>query len=143
MVDKSDGYIANYFANHDRVQLQPTATKSVSSKQDPSSPSSSSASSLSSNSPKSNVSSFLKVSSPNETTTNSPSPESGFLMTLIRSSSIQSPRNPPNEPAGASVNNDEQSNNSKFIKSKVTAALNHMKYRKNNKFRLIAIRKSS
>lgn len=140
MVDKSSDFIANYFVPQDRVQLQSTPSitlpdstliKSVSSKQDQSSSSSSSASSLSGNSPKSNTSSFLKVSPPNERKTNSTSPENGFLMTLIRSTSIQSQRNPSNEPVGAGVNNDEQSTNGKFIRNKVTAALNHMKYRKN------------
>ena len=138
MADKTDGFIANYFAPHEKVQLpltlpDPSLFKSASSKQDPSSPSSPSPSTISwpsTNSLPPNVNSFVKISSPNDRTTASPSSENGLLMTLIQSSPSNSQRTPANELGGTSANNEELSNNSKFIKSKVTAALNHMKYRK-------------
>lgn len=142
MADKTDDFIANYFAPHEKVQLQPTLPltlpdpsliKSASSKQDrstPSSPSPSTISWTSANSFPPNVNSFVKISSPNDRTTASPSSENGLLMTLIQSSSTNSQRTPANELGGTNANNEELSNNGKFIKSKVTAALNHMKYRK-------------
>lgn len=142
MVDKTNGFIANYFVPTDKVQIKPTLPlilpdpalfKSTSPKQDrspPSSPTPSTISWTSTNSLPPNVNSFVKVSPSNDRTTASPSSENGLVLTLIQSPSGNSQRAPSNEPTGANVNNDELSNNGKFIKSKVTAALNHMKYRK-------------
>jgi cysteine protease ATG4 len=79
------------------------------------------------NSPKTNLSSFLKISSPK--THSPPSSENGFLMTIVRNPSTNSQRIQSNEPVGTPVTNEELSNNNKFFKSKMTAALNHMKYR--------------
>jgi len=115
-------------------------TSSPSSKNERSSPSPTS--STSSLSTKSNLSSFLKISSPNRTKVpNSSSSDDRFVMTIIRSPSSSSQRPPPSpssiEPvmitpplaAAAAASNEDPSNNNKFFKSKVTAALNHMKYR--------------
>jgi hypothetical protein len=94
------------------------------------SPSPSSSPLFTGNSPKTNLSSFLKISSPNPKTNNSPPLEERFLMTVIRSPSSNSQRIQSNEPSGATITNEELSNNNKFFKNKMTAALNHMKYRK-------------
>ena len=84
-----------------------------------------------SSSPKSTSSSFLKVSVPNGSSNSSPSSSDDlFVMTIIKSPSISSQRTQTNEIVGTTVVNEELSSNNKFLKSKVTAALNHMKYRK-------------
>lgn len=81
------------------------------------------------NSPKTNLTSFLKISSPLHKTNGTPSHEEGFVMTIIRSPSTSSQRTQSTEPTTPIVINDESANNNKFFKNKVTAALNHMKYR--------------
>ncbi|UJR21316.1 hypothetical protein I4U23_024407 [Adineta vaga] len=106
-------------------------TRSTSSKPDrcltPSSTSSTSSLTASS-SPKTNFS-FLKVSSSNRKGSGSPPPDDRFLMTIIKSPSSNTQRIQNNEPVGTTVVNEELSSNNRFLKSKVTAALNHMKYR--------------
>ncbi len=104
----------------------------VSPKQDRS-PTPSLASSTSSlatcNSPKTNISSFLKISSPLHKTNSSPPSDDRLVMTIIRSPSTSSQRIQSNESSGPTITNEELANNNKFFKNKVTAALNHMKYR--------------
>jgi len=104
----------------------------VSPKQDRS-PTPSSASSTSSlatgNSPKTNLSSFLKISSPLHKTNSSPSSDDRLVMTIIRSPSTSYQRTQSNEPTGPTITNEELANNTNFLKNKMTAALNHMKYR--------------
>ncbi len=130
--DDDNNIIDDYFNLRSRAQstshlLSPDSATIKSVSPTPSSTSSTS-SLVQGNSPKTNLSSFLKVSSPNHKSNNSPpSPENGLLMTIIRSPSTNSQRIPSNE---ATVINEELSNNNKFFKSKMTAALNHMKYRK-------------
>ena len=94
----------------------------------PVSPTSSVSSLVPGNSSKTNLSSFLKISSPK--TNSPPASDNGLMMTIIRSPSTNSQRTQTNESANATVPNEELSNNNKFFKSKMTAALNHMKYRK-------------
>ncbi|CAF1114630.1 unnamed protein product [Adineta steineri] len=112
-----------------------TTTATNSPKQDrslmSSSDSSPSYSFTTTNSPKTNLSSFLKVSSPTRKPNNSSPSDEQFVMTIIRSPSTSSQRIlQTNEPVGTTVVNEELANsNNKFLKSKVTAALNHMKYR--------------
>ncbi|CAF0875162.1 unnamed protein product [Adineta ricciae] len=104
--------------------------RSTSSNQDRSLTPSSTSSSVVSSSPKPTSSSFLKVSMPNGSSNSSPSSSDDlFVMTIIKSPSISSQRTQTNEPVGPTVVNEELSSNNKFLKSKVTAALNHMKYR--------------
>jgi hypothetical protein len=64
-------------------------------------------------------------------------------MTIIKSPSINSQRQSSNSvndlattttTSPSIIMNEDVSNNGKFFKSKVTAAFNHMKYRKLNKF---------
>lgn len=97
----------------------------------------SSTSSLSTtNSSKSNLSSFLKISLPNRKTTNPTSTEDRFVMTIIKSPSIPSQRIQSISSNDLSISpspittNEDVTNNSKLFKNKVTAAFNHMKYRK-------------
>jgi hypothetical protein len=142
MFENTDDYTDDYFTPRHRAQstshlLSPDSAtiRSMSPRQDRSTPSpTSSISSLApTNSPKNTLSSFLKISSPNRKTTSSPPSEDRFIMTIIRSPSTSSQqRAPVNDPVGTPVTNEELSNNNKFFKSKVTAALNHMKYRKFN-----------
>lgn len=110
------------------------STRSTSSNQDRSlTPSSTSSSSslVVSNSPKPTSSSFLKVSTSNRSANSSPSSSDDlFVMTIIKSPAVSSQRTQTNESVGTTVVNEELSSNNKFLKSKVTAALNHMKYRK-------------
>jgi hypothetical protein len=105
------------------------------------SPASSTSSLATSNSPKTNLSSFLKIPSPNRKTTVTQSTEDRFIMTIIKSPSINSQRQSSNSvndlattTSPSIIMNEDVSNNGKFFKSKVTAAFNHMKYRKLNKF---------
>jgi hypothetical protein len=133
----------DYFTPRHRAQstsrlLPPDSTisKPVSSRQDQSStpssssPSSSTSSLATGNTSKINFSSFLKISSPNHKSNNSPPAEESFVMTIIRSPSTSSQRTQSNEPVGTTITNEELANNNNFFKNKVTAALNHMKYRK-------------
>jgi hypothetical protein len=140
-VDNLDENENGFFSTRCRTQstshlLSPDSAsiKSSSPKQDRSttpSTGSSTTSLVAGNSPKPNVSSFLQISSPNRKPSNSPPSEDRFVMTIIRSPSTSSPRLQPNEPpVGMTQTNEDLSNNNKFFKSKVTAALNHMKYRK-------------
>jgi hypothetical protein len=103
------------------------------------SPASSTSSLATSNSPKTNLSSFLKIPLPNRKTTTTQSTEERFVMTIIKSPSINSQRiasissndlatTIPTPPP--TTMNEDVSNNSKFFKGKMTAAFNHMKYRK-------------
>jgi len=102
------------------------------------SPSSSTSSLATSNSSKTNLSSFLKIPLPNRKTTTTQSTEERFVMTIIKSPSINSQRISSissNDlattiPPATTTMNEDVSNNSKFFKSKMTAAFNHMKYRK-------------
>ena len=104
------------------------------------SPASSTSSLANSHSSKSNLSSFLKIPLPSRKSTPTPPVEERFVMTIIRSPSINSqqrlsstssndltraisPPPPPPPPV------EDISNNSKFFKNKMTAAFNHMKYR--------------
>ena len=96
------------------------------------SPASSTSSLAATNSPKASLSSFLKVSLSNRHVSDSPPPEDRFVMTIIRSPSTSSQRPPQNEPVGTPTASEDPSNNNKFLKSKVTAALNHMKYRRSH-----------
>ncbi|CAF2411983.1 unnamed protein product [Rotaria sp. Silwood2] len=135
MFDIRDDNTNNYFNSRYRTQssshlLSPdlVCVKPMSPQQDRS-PGLSTTSFAASNSPKANSSSFLKISSPNHKTSSSPSPEDRFVMTIIRSPSTSSQRILSTEPSGPTTTNEEFSNNNKFFKSKVTAALNHMKYR--------------
>jgi hypothetical protein len=100
------------------------------------SPASSTSSLATSNSPKTNLSSFLKIPSPNRKTTITQSTEDRFIMTIIKSPSINSQRQSSNSvndlattTSPSIIMNEDVSNNGKFFKSKVTAAFNHMKYR--------------
>ncbi len=105
------------------------------------SPASSTSSLAMSNSPKTNLSSFLKIPLPNRKTPTTPqSTEDRFIMTIIKSPSTNSSRvtsNSSNDlltttppPQSTTTTNEDVSNNGKLFKSKVTAAFNHMKYRK-------------
>jgi hypothetical protein len=140
MFDNNDENGNNDFNPRNRAQstshlLSPDygSMKSISPKQDRSttpSSASSTSSPATGNSPKTNASSYLKFSSPNHKASSSSPPEDHFVMTIIRSPSTSSQRMQANEPVGATQTNEELSNNNKYFKSKVTAALNHMKYRK-------------
>lgn len=80
-------------------------------------------------SPKSTTVTYFK-NAPSTTKSNiSPSPEDGFIMTIIRSPSTSSQRMQSIEPATLPITNEELPNNNSFLRTKVTAALNHMKYR--------------
>jgi hypothetical protein len=105
------------------------------------SPASSTSSLATSNSSKNNLSSFLKISLPNRKSTVTQTIEDRFIMTIIKSPSVNSQRvssnssndlatTIPPSPTTTTTMNEDVSNNSKFFKSKVTAAFNHMKYRK-------------
>lgn len=109
---------------------------STSSKSDRSAPHASTSSLAASNSTKSNLSSLFKNPVSTRKTTISQSAEDRFIMTLIKTPIDTSPRIPSNSSADmmnslatTPVNEDSAANN-KFFKSKVTAAFNHMKYRK-------------
>jgi hypothetical protein len=79
---------------------------------------------------RSSLTSFLKISSPNRRLADSSPNDDRFVMTIIRSPSTGSQRPlPTNEPIVSSIANEDLSNSNKFFKSKMTAALNHMKYR--------------
>jgi len=134
--DNTDDYFNPPYRTQSSLRLLPpdsVTIKPVSQRQDlsptPSSISSSASSLTTGNSSKTNLSSFLKISSPNHKANSSSAPENHFLMTIIRSPSTSSQRTQSNESTGTTVTNEELSNN-KFFKNKVTAALNHMKYRK-------------
>lgn len=109
-------------------------SRTISSRQDrsltPSPTPSSSSSLILGASPKTTSISFHKNASSNHKTNVAPPPEDGFIMTIIRSPSTSSQRTPSNEPVTPPVANEELSNNGSFLRNKVTAALNHMKYRK-------------
>lgn len=117
------------------LSAEPITVKSISA-------TSSTSSLTTSNSPKNNLSSFLKMSLTNRKTTVSRPTEDRFVMTIIKSPSSNSQRMPSNSSNDSYITtssttataNDDTSNNSKFLKSKVTAALNHMKYRKLRNF---------
>ncbi len=103
------------------------------------SPASSTSSLATSNNSKNNLSSFLKISLPNRKSTSTQPTEDRFVMTIIKSPSINSQRITSNSSNDLTTTtplppptttNEDVSNNSKFFKSKVTAAFNHMKYRK-------------
>lgn len=102
------------------------------------SPASSTSSLATSHSSKSNLSTFLKIPLPSRKSTPTPPVEERFVMTIIRSPSVNSQRlssnsstdltraiSPPPPPTPV----EDISNNSKFFKNKMTAAFNHMKYR--------------
>lgn len=78
--------------------------------------------------------SFLKISSTSCKTLSSSPTEDRFVMTIIRSPSTSSQSRMLSTDSATTPTptptHEESSNNSKFFKSKVTAALNHMKYRK-------------
>lgn len=109
--------------------------KSISSSPSP-------ASSTSSLSSKTNLSSFLKIPLPNRKSTTPQPTEDRFVMTIIKSPSSNSQRISSTSsselsittPSTAITTNEDISNNGKFFKNKVTAAFNHMKYRKSDKF---------
>jgi hypothetical protein len=86
-------------------------------------------------------SSTLSLATGNGTNTNMPSPsnrrtiisqstEDRFIMTLIKSPVDNSPRISSHDLVATTPVNEELPVNNKFFKSKVTAAFNHMKYRK-------------
>ncbi|CAF0977220.1 unnamed protein product [Rotaria sp. Silwood1] len=136
MFDIHDDNTNEYFNSRYRTQstshlISPdlACAKPMSPQQDRSPTLSSKSSFGTSSTSKINSSSFLKISSPNHKINNSPSPEDRFVMTIIRSPSTSSQRILSTEPSGPTITNEELSNNNKFFKSKVTAALNHMKYR--------------
>ena len=155
MLDSTDDGIDDFFVSHSRTQstshlLSPDSAmmKPVSFKSDRSTPSPTpSVSSLTTaHSPKSGFSSFLKVNSPNRKASNSPPAEDRFVMTIIRSpsTSSQRPIPPPattttSESVASVTTPDDASNSNKFFKSKVTAALNHMKYRQLTSWTLTAL----
>jgi hypothetical protein len=110
--------------------------KSISSTPSPASSTSSLATSTSS---KTNLSSFLKIPLPNRKSTNPQPTEDRFVMTIIKSPSINSQRISSTSSSdlstttpSAAIANEDISNNGKFFKNKVTAAFNHMKYRKSD-----------
>ena len=114
------------------VLVQPLVSKS-----DRSTPHSSTSSLTMSTSSKLSLSSFLKVPLPSRKATVSQSSEDRFVMTIIKSPCNHSPRMPSTSSTDlvtpttmASPTSEEVATNNKFFKSKVTAALNHMKYRK-------------
>lgn len=94
----------------------------------PSSASSTSSLAVSS-SPKSSLSSFLKVATPSHDESNASPSDDRFVMTIIKSPSPSSHRAHTHEPVASSTVSEDLSSNNKFLKSKMTAALNHMKYR--------------
>ncbi|CAF0852052.1 unnamed protein product [Rotaria sordida] len=132
--DNSNGHFSPRYKAQSTSQLllpDSISTKSISS--------TSSASSLAmSNSPKNNLSSFLKMSLSNRKTTITRPTEDRFIMTIIKSPSVNSQRASSNSSSEfftapstltTMTTNDDLQNNSKFLKNKVTAAFNHMKYR--------------
>lgn len=109
--------------------------QSISSKNDRSIPHLSTSSLATPTTAKSNISSFFKNSLSIRKTTISQSTEGRFMMTLIKTSPENASRLPStnsNETSTPSSANDDfpSNTNNKFFKSKVTAALNHVKYRK-------------
>ena len=109
---------------------------SVSTKSDRSAPHASTSSLATSTVTKSNASSLFKIPVANRKTIIAQSTEDRFVMTLIKSPVDTSSRIPstssndlPTTIATTPVTEDSAANN-KFFKSKVTAAFNHMKYRK-------------
>ncbi|CAF5117257.1 unnamed protein product [Rotaria magnacalcarata] len=135
MYEINDDNNNDYFNSRYRTQStsylvlnDSTSVKSLSPKQNRSETASAASSPIASSSSKINTSSQLRISSPNPKTSISSSPDDRFVMTIIRSPSTSSQRILSMEPVGPTVMNEELSNN-KFFKSKVTAALNHMKYR--------------
>jgi hypothetical protein len=140
MFESNDEHTNGYFNPRYRAQsalhlLSPdsASNKSPLPKQDRSttpSTASSTSSLATSSSPKTSLSSFLRISSPNRKESSSPPSDDRFIMTIIRSPSTSSQRMQAIEPVGTTVADGELSNSNKFFKSKVTAAFNHMKYRK-------------
>lgn len=91
------------------------------------------------NTAKTHLTSFLKMTLPHRKSPTARPAEDRFVMTIIKSPSPHSQRvssnssnDIPTTPSSiASIAmNDDLANNSKMFKSKVTAAFNHMKYRK-------------
>ncbi|CAF4234005.1 unnamed protein product [Rotaria sp. Silwood2] len=91
-----------------------------------------------SHSPKSNISSFLKMSLSNRKTPTTRPTEDRFIMTIIKSppshyhrasSNSSSDFSSTTSPLTITTMSDDLPNNSKFLKSRVTTAFNHMKYR--------------
>ena len=84
----------------------------------------------------SSSSSSCKFFLSNRKTTITQSSQDRYIMTLIRSPSNHSRHNSSNEFSTSTsslvttLSTNDTSNNSKFLKNKVTAAFNHMKYRK-------------
>lgn len=106
--------------------------RSITSKHDRSltpSPTSSISSINAGNSPKNTTVSYFKNAPTTQKSNSSPSPDDGFIMTIIRSPSTSSQRMQSNESVTPPVTNEESPNNNNFLRNKVTAALNHMKYR--------------
>lgn len=133
--ENSNGHFNPRYKAQSTSQLLSPDSVIVKSVSSTSSPTSSTSSLATSNSPKTSLSSFLKISLSNRKTTTTPPPppsEDHFVMTIIKSPSTNPQRATPNDPIPQSpiTTNEDVSNNSKLFKSKVTAAFNHMKYRK-------------
>ncbi|CAF0787181.1 unnamed protein product [Rotaria sordida] len=136
MFEIHDDNTNDYFNSRHRTQSSShlrspdlVSVKPMSPQQDRSSQLSATSSLTTSNISKTNSSPFLRISTPIQKTNSSPPSDDRFVMTIIRSPSTSSQRILSTEPIGPIITNEESSNNNKFFKSKVTAALNHMKYR--------------
>lgn len=109
------------------------SNRSILSRQDrsltPSPTPSSASSSILGSSPKATSVTYFKNAPSTHKPHTSSSPEDGFVMTIIRSPSTSSQRMQSIEPATPPVTNEDLPNNGSFLRNKVTAALNHMKYR--------------
>jgi hypothetical protein len=138
--DNSNGHFNPRYKAQSTSQLLSTDSVIVKSISATPSPASSTSSLATSNSSKNNFSSFLKIPLPNRKSTLTQSAEDRFVMTIIKSPSTNSQRlasnsstdlaTPPPSIITTTPMNDDVSNNGKLLKNRVTAAFNHMKYRK-------------
>jgi hypothetical protein len=138
--ENSNGHFNPRYKAQSTSQLLSTDTVIIKSKSATPSPASSTSSLAIQNSSKNNFASFLKIPSPSRKSPSPQSTEDRFIMTIIKSPSTHSQRmasnssndlaTPPPSSITATTTNEDVSNNGKFFKNKVTAAFNHMKYRK-------------
>ena len=137
--ENSNGHFNPRYKAQSTSQLLSTDTVIIKSKSATPSPASSTSSLAIQNSPKNSFASFLKIPLSNRKSPSPQSTEDRFIMTIIKSPSTNSQRMAstssndlatPLPPSTTITINEDVSNNGKFFKNKVTAAFNHMKYRK-------------
>ena len=140
--ENSNGHFNPKYKAQSTSQLLSTDSVMIKSISATTSPTSSTSSLAIPHSPKNHFSSFLKIPLSNRKSNLTQSTtEDRFVMTIIKSPSTNSQRiasNSSNDltttPIPSITIHEDTTNNGKVLKNKVTAAFNHMKYRKFREF---------